>query len=374
MQFTTTAKRLKQALQIVEAVLPARTTLPAATHVKMSTKDGRLTLTTTNLHNLIHYTCAVDVTEDGVAVVPAKKFLDFVKTLSGEEISAKLDPQSRRLDVTTGSIQLELPTLDDQEFPEPPPEKGDSFKIKQADLREALRLTSFAAEQNTDRYILNGCLLFFSEEGKCQVIATDARRLAKYTFDPVSLPTEPDKARFLIPNNVAKVLADHLIHEVDLAITIGEKHVSLCFETPGQDNYFLHFSQVEGKYPECQGLIPNLNHANSINRMGFLLALKRAISIVDAEGRVLLKFHGSSLEIEARGANASGGSSACLLVERLPVEFSGKPLTAAFSPKYIAQALEEMSDDNVSFDLEGEAKPIVFNGNSYLYLNMPLRS
>jgi DNA polymerase III sliding clamp (beta) subunit (PCNA family) len=161
---------------------------------------------------------------------------------------------------------------------------------------------------------------------------------------------------------------------VDLAITIGEKHVSLCFETPGQDNYFLHFSQVEGKYPECQGLIPNLNHANSINRMGFLLALKRAISIVDAEGRVLLKFHGSSLEIEARGSNASGGSSACLLVEKLPVEFSGKPLTAAFSPKYIAQALEEMSDDNVSFDLEGEAKPIVFNGSSYLYLNMPLRS
>ena len=35
--------------------------------------------------------------------------------------------------------------------------------------------------------------------------------------------------------------------------------------------------------------------------MGFLLALKRAISIVDAEGRVLLKFHGNSLEIEARG-------------------------------------------------------------------------
>jgi hypothetical protein len=33
-----------------------------------------------------------------------------------------------------------------------------------------------------------------------------------------------------------------------------------------------------------------------------------------------------------------------------------------------------MSDDNVSFDLEGEAKPIVFNGSSYLYLNMPLRS
>ena len=61
-------------------------------------------------------------------------------------------------------------------------------------------------------------------------------------------------------------------------------------------------------------------------------------------------------------------------MEKLPVEFRGKPLTAAFSPRYIAQALEEMSDANVSFDLEGEGKPIVFNGNSYLYLNMPLRS
>jgi len=60
-------------------------------------------------------------------------------------------------------------------FPEPPPEKGISFKIKQADLREALRLTSFAAEQNTDRYILNGCFLYFSEEGKCQVIAKRTR-------------------------------------------------------------------------------------------------------------------------------------------------------------------------------------------------------
>jgi DNA polymerase-3 subunit beta len=374
MQFTTTAKRLKQALQIVEAVLPTRTTLPAATHVKMSTKNGRLTLTTTNLHNFIHYTYATDITEDGVAVVPAKRFLDFVKTLSGEEISAKLDSQRKRLDVATEGIQLELPTLDDQEFPDPPPEKGLAFKIKQADLKEALRLTSFATEQNTDRYILNGCFLYFSEDGKCQVIATDARRLAKYTFDPVSLPAEPDKARFLIPNNVAEVLADHLIHDVDLAITIGEKRVSLCFETPGQDTYFLHFSQVEGKYPDCRSLIPNLNHANSINRMGFLLALKRAISIVDAEGRVQLKFQGNRLEIEARGSNTAASSSACLLVEKLPVEFSGKPLTTSFSPKYIAQALEEMTEDNVSFDLEGEGKPIVFNGNSYLYLNMPLRS
>src|SRR5208282_5083496 len=124
MQFTTTAKRLKQALQIVEAVLPTRTTLPAATHVKMSTKNGRLTLTTTNLHNFIHYTYATDITEDGVAVVPAKRFLDFVKTLSGEEISAKLDSQRKRLDVATEGIQLELPTLDDQEFPDPTPEKG----------------------------------------------------------------------------------------------------------------------------------------------------------------------------------------------------------------------------------------------------------
>jgi len=101
-------------------------------------------------------------------------------------------------------------------------------------------------------------------------------------------------------------------------------------ETPGQDNtpHFSKSKEVSG----VPGPDPDLNHANSINRMGFLLALKRAISIVDAEGRVLLKFHGSSLEIEARGSNASGGSSACLLVEKLPVEFSGKPLTAAFSP------------------------------------------
>jgi DNA polymerase-3 subunit beta len=372
MQFKVTAKRLKQALQIVEAVLPAKAPLPAAAHVKLSGKGRQLTLTATNLHSLIHYTFSAEVAKEGVAVVPAKKFLDFVKTLSTEEISARRDANAKQLVITTGSINLKLPTLDDQEFPEAPKEKGLSFKVRQADLREALRLTAFAAERDTNRHILQGCFLHFSPEGRCHVIATDTKRLAKYSFDPVTAPSHMDQGRFIIPIQTAEVLTDHLIHDAEMTITIGEKHISLDFETPGQDQYYLSFNQVIGNYPDCHGVIPNRAFINSVNRLGLLLALRRAISIVNAEGRVQLTFKGGTLEIEASDSHTPASSSH--LVEKLPIEYSGEPLSAAFTPKMLAQALEEMTEDSVVFDLEGESKPLALNGKNYLYLNMPLRT
>ena len=121
-------------------------------------------------------------------------------------------------------------------------------------------------------------------------------------------------------------------------------------------------------------MIPNRAFINSVNRLGLLLALKRAISIVNAEGRVSCTFKGGTLEIEASDSHTPANASSSHLVEKLPIDYSGEPLSAAFTPKMLAQALEEMTEDSVVFDLEGESKPLALNGKNYLYLNMPLRT
>ena len=149
MKLKTTAKKLKQGLQIVEGALPTRTPIPAATHVKMSATGKSLTLTTTNLHTLIHYTFQVEGLTDGVAVVPAKRLLDFCKTLSDEEMELARD--GKYLVIRAGRARLELPTIADNEFPAAPITTGRVLHVKQNELKEALRLTAFAAEQNTDR-------------------------------------------------------------------------------------------------------------------------------------------------------------------------------------------------------------------------------
>jgi DNA polymerase III beta subunit len=357
MQFKVTAKRLKQALQLVEAVLPARTPLPAASYVKLSTKDGRLTLTTTNIHSLIQYTFAVEMISEGVAVVPAKKFLDFVKTLSTDEIAVELIPAAKQVNIKTGSIFLKLPILDDQEFPEASKESGLTFQLKQAELKEALRLTAFAAERDTDRYILQGCFLYFTPESRCHIIATDVKRLAKYSCEPAQVPSDLDKTRCVIPVQAAEVLVDHLTHDADVTITVGEKRVSIEFDTPAQDHYFYSFQQIAGNFPDCSKVIPNRALIDSVNWVNLLLALQRAISIVNAEGKVKLTFKGSALEIEASDSNSSADASASQLVEKLPIEYSGRPISASFTPKLLAQALEEMMEENLTFGLEGENKP-----------------
>ena len=373
MKFKLNAKRLKQALQIVEAVIPARTALPAATHVRLSIKNERLTLTTTNIHTVIQYTFGVIGATDGVAVVPAKKLLDFIKTLSDEELEADLNPNNQHLKLNVGSILLEMPTLDDAEFPMSKQEAGPTFVIKQSELREAIRLTAFAAEQNTDRYILNGCYLAFTPTGTCQVLATDSRRLALYSFNPDQLPDQLDKLKLLIPSAVASILQNQLIHQSSIKITLGGSQVSMCFDTVEQDNYYLQFSQIEGTYPDCRGFLPKTLEHNSINRLALLLALKRAISIADADGKVQLKFHGTKLEVEARASSTSVANN-CFLVERIPMEYKGPMVTIAFTAKLLAQALDEIDEELISFNIDGDTKPLILHTPNYLYMNMPLRS
>ena len=369
MKFTTTAKRLKQALQIVEAALPTRTTLPAATHVKISASGKTITLTTTNLHLMIQYTFEADIKKEGVAVVPAKRLLDFSKTLSSEELSAKLE--GKFLEITAGKALLEMPVLPDQEFPEVAHVTGQAFTVKQTDLREALRLTSFAAEQNTDRYILNGCYLSFTPTDQCSILATDSRRLAQYTFSVVSMPKKPDAVKFLFPQGAAKLLQSHLEHEVDTVVTQGERHVSVSFTAPAGDSYYMSFNQVEGQYPDCKALIPAATNANKVDRQNLLMALKRAIAAVDADGRVHLKFRAGSIDIEASGTGASASGR---VLEPVTAEYSGKPIDATFTPKYLVEVLDELKDETIEFDITGTERPMIFTSKGYIYLNMPLRA
>ena len=372
MKIKTTAKKLKQGLQVVEGALPTRTPIPAATHVKISVTGKSLTLTTTNLHTLIHFTFQVEGLKDGIAVVPAKRLLDFCKTLSSEEIELTRD--GKRLSIRAGRALLELPVMSDDEFPAAPVTTGRTLQVKQAELKEALRLTSFAAEQNTDRYILNGCYLTVSPDGKsCSLLATDSRRLARYSFAPTKTPEEPEKIKFLVPQAVAKLLQDHLAYETDAIITQGERHVSVQFALETGESYYLHFNQVEGNYPDCRALIPETSSKNTINREAMLQALKRAISAVDTTGRVQLTFNPLAVEIEAAAAS-SASTTAGRTVEPVPAQYCGKIMTATFTPKYLVEVLEELTGETVDFDIKGEEQPLIITSNEYIYLNMPLRA
>jgi DNA polymerase-3 subunit beta len=371
MKFTTTAKHFRQALQIVEEIIPQRTTMQAATYVALTVKGKLLSIRGTDARNYLTFTTAITGEEDGTAIVPAKKLLDFVKSLSDENVDAKHDPAARKLCLTVADkkhIDLELPTLLEQDFPTPVPVKGETFTVKQLALQQALRLTGFAAAQEAadNKYVLNGCNLSFSS-GACQVTATDGRRLARHRVHPVQPPTQPSKSGFIFPSVIVSLLLKHLTHDVVVQVTVSDNQVALEYETPEKETYLLQFAQIAEQYPDCDKFVIPPKNRYTINRLAFMQALKRATNVLtELNGKIFLNFEPNQLIIQVRTSDSS-------LQERIPMEFNGAPILSSFTPKYIAEALEELTDEVVTFDLESNQHPLVIESADYLYVSMPLR-
>jgi DNA polymerase-3 subunit beta len=362
MKFKTIAKEFQQALGVVEGIIPARTPLPAATHVLIEFKGGMLTLTGSDLNNQVQYSFPAEG-EEGVALVPARKLLGFAKTLQGRELEAESTPD-KGLAFTTENIELALPGLPPEDFPRVPSPAGATFRVDQGTLCRALRMTVFAAAVEEDRHVLRGCYLHFSE-GLGRVVATDSRRLAVVEFTPTVEPSDPN-AQFIIPTAVAKLLLAHLTGESEVTCTIGEKQVSFECPTSNNGRYRLIFSKLEGNYPNYSRFIQPLQRENTIGREALLQALKRASAAVEEkDGTVDLQFEGSRLVIKSQ--------TTCKFHEALEMDYKGNSFTTVFAPRYISKALEESPDDEVKFDLQGPQSPLVMRGHNFMYLAMPRR-
>ena len=82
MQFTISREALLKPLQLVAGVVERRQTLPVLSNVLVSLREGQLSLTGTDLEvELVGRVVVDDEIQAGDITVPARKFLDIVKSL-----------------------------------------------------------------------------------------------------------------------------------------------------------------------------------------------------------------------------------------------------------------------------------------------------
>src|SRR6266540_4963736 len=84
-------------LSVVGRAVPARSTLPQASHVKIETDEGRLKLVATDL--MIATTCWIgaQVEENGAVTVPARLLTDFITSLPNDRIELNVRSEERRV-------------------------------------------------------------------------------------------------------------------------------------------------------------------------------------------------------------------------------------------------------------------------------------
>ncbi len=362
MKFAVTKEALLDGLQRIQNVVSTRSTLPVLTNALLETTETGLRLTTTDLEVAIRCEIAAQVEKPGSTTLPARRLAAIVRELPASEITIESDAKNVST-LRCGSSYFKMFGLAKEEFPAFPSFKdAKTYTIKQAELRDGLRKTSYAISVDETRYVLNG-ILFSYKENKLTLVATDGRRLALFDSD-LEFPRSHERD-FIVPTKAVTELQRLLGEDGEVQISVAENLVS--FEINGSQ---LVSKLVEGNYPNYRQVIPGeAKERVTLERESFLTSVKRvALLSSDKTSSVRLNFTKNNLDITANTPEVGEAR------ESLAVAYRGRDISIAFNPEFLLDPLRNLSNDEVFIELIDEMSPGVLKINTpFLYVIMPMR-
>jgi DNA polymerase-3 subunit beta len=239
--------------------------------------------------------------------------------------------------------------------------------LPQETVKAMMLKTSFAVSTDESRYVLNGIFISLKDH-KMTMVATDGRRLA--LVDGEVDIAEKSGGEFIVPAKAVYELNRLLQDKGDLEIKFGENQASFTMKDDKGFSVLVITKLIEGNYPNYRQVIPaETKERVPLNREEFLQALRRAeIMTSEKANSVKLTFGKNNLAITANSPEVGEAR------ETLAVNYKGKEIAIAFNPRYLIDALNALSEDEVFFELIDELSPGVLKINGpFLYVVMPMR-
>lgn len=357
---------LLKATQVIQNIVSVKNSLPILTNMLIETQDNnKLRLTATDLEIGIHYTIPAEVYQSGAITVPAKKFSEIVKELPNTPILLST-LKNNTMSVSGENTYFKLLGLPKDDFPKIPQlAENDKLELEQATLKDMLVMTMFATSHDEVRYILNG-VLFSIKNQTLRLVATDGRRLALIEKQ-VQAPKDFIH-QAIVPNKAVQELNRILQEEGSVKVIFAENQ--LMFKT---DEVVLITRVVEGEFPNYEQVIPK-EAANKIkiNTARFLMGAKRAALLTHQDSQSIRIDFLKDKMIISKNTPELGE-----VKDQVDVAYSGKELSIGFNPHYLADALKNISQEEIDFEVEGPDKAGVIRTQGatekYVYLVLPMQ-
>jgi DNA polymerase-3 subunit beta len=362
MKFSVTKEKLLECLQQVQNVVSTRTTLPILSNVLLQTNGSEVRLTTTDLDVGVRGSFEAEVEKEGATTLPARRLFNIVRELPSSEIQFDVDGKNAA-SIRSGQSFFKILGLPEEEFPPLP--KFDESKvvtIRQKDLRDGLRKTSYAISTDETRYVLNGVLFSF-KDNKLTLVATDGRRLAMVDID-LEFPRSHE-GDIIVPTKAVTELHRLLTEEGDLRVSVSSGQIAFDLEKA-----LLVSKLIEGNYPNYRQVIPGeMKERVTLERETFLNSLRRVSLLAsDKSNSIKLNFSKNNIEITANTPEVGEAK------ESLPVTYKGREFSIAFNPEFLMAPLRNLTEDEIFLDLIDEMSPGVIKIQSpFLYVLMPMR-
>jgi DNA polymerase-3 subunit beta len=367
-------ENLAKGLSIVGRAVASRSTaLPVLSNILLSTDNGRLKLSATNLEIGINCWIGAKVEEEGAITVPARTFTDLVNSLPPDRIDLELTERTQTLNLLCGRTEANVKGIDAQEFPLiPTAEEGGPIQIEAETLTKLVRQVAFAAATDEGRLMLTGALAKL-EGDQITLAAADGFRLSVRTATlnaPIAEPTT-----VLIPAKALAELARVSGEQEDpVQITITPSRGQILFRLT---NVELVAQLIDLQFPDYEQIIPKRRSTRSVVETTELLKACRTASIFARESANTARLHvepGSELT-PGRITIAARSDETGDNVDQIDAAVDGEEIEIAFNVRYLLDVLPVVDTPQVALETTTAGSPGVIRpvgDDDFIHVIMPM--
>jgi DNA polymerase-3 subunit beta len=373
MKFKADRATLLKALAHVQSVVEKRNTIPILANVMLAAREGKLTLTATDMEIAIVEDVPAEVARNGACTAPAATLYEIVRKLpEGAEVELDCPGGDAPLALRAGRYATSLVVLPTEDFPSMTagalPHR---FTLPAQTLRALIDRTRFAISTEETRYYLNGIYLHAADADGTKVlraVATDGHRLARVEEPmPTGAASMPG---VIVPRktvNELRKLLDEVTGDVELALS----DTRIQFHA---GPILLTSKLIDGTFPEYDRVIPRDN--DKVLRVGkkdFAEAVGRVSAISSERSRPVKLSLARDLLVLSASSPEQGTATEELDGER--VKYDAGPLEIGFQARYLNDITDQIGEQVEFRFADGSAPTVVQDAAdaSALYVLMPMR-
>ena len=354
---------LAEAVATVSRATNARAINPILEGIKLTAKNGTLTLAATDLEMYIQKTIRADIETEGVTVVPGKLFAEYVGKLSKSSVGLTLDGDN--MTVTHGENVGNFQCLLLVEYPDIINiSKKPHFSIKSEILRDIITKTRTSVSTDDSRPILKG-VLFEITKNEASCVSLDGFRLSKVQKQ---ITNHSEDIKVVVPakclDEIRKLITDD---NGEVSIIIDNKFFQI---TIGNTTFAGRL--IDGEFINYGQIIPSSFESSVIvERSAFDSAVERAALLVRND-----KVNLVTLSISDKTIAISSNNEIGKINEKVPANLTGKDIKISFNAKYLYDVLRASNDEFVKINFNGELSPCIIEPaktGDYLFLILPIR-
>jgi len=383
MKLSCLQENLARGLGVVGRAVASRSTLPITQNVMLSSDQGMLRLSATNLEIAITTWIGAMIEEEGAITVPHRLVADLVNSLPSDRVDLDLrgpdpdDPNSGGgsvLHLSCGRSRTHINGASADDFPPiPQVDSGFATNIDPSVLRQGIGLVAFSAASDESRPVLTGVELKL-EESNIVMAAADGFRLAVYTgqlSEPVA-----DALKVIVPARTMQEI-QRLASEqsAPVQVTLSPEKGQVMFKL---DHVEVVSQLLQGNFPNYDQLIPERYETRAVMELDDLKRATQSAAVFARDGSNIVRLEmmpqesgeGGQLKVSARSEEVGDN------LDELDIDqLDGEDAKIAFNVRYLMEIVNVLGRGKVALEVTNSSSPGVFrpaDSDRYVHVVMPM--